>query len=124
MSKAAVKGLVGPLAGELSEYNIRVNSISPGAIKSPMTAALQVEYPHLYHMFSNAAPAGRCGVPEDLTPIVTYLLGDAASFTTGADIPITGGLHAGIRPSWMHRAMPKDWARVLRQGVIELHQTY
>ena len=108
MSKSAVKGLVGPLAVELSEYNIRVNSISPGVIKSPMTAALQVEYPHLFQMFNNAAPVGRMGVPEDLTPMITYLLSDAASFTTGADIPISGGIHAGIKPSWMHRAMPRE----------------
>lgn len=107
MSKAAVKGLVGPLAVELSEYNIRVNSISPGAIESPMTAAIQTEYPQLFQMFNNAAPVGRFGKPTDLTPMFTYLLGDAAAFTTGVDFPITGGLHAGIRPSWMHRAMPQ-----------------
>lgn len=108
MSKSAVKGMVGPLAVELSEYSIRINSISPGVIKSPMTAALQDEYPSLFQMFNNAAPVGRMGVPEDLTPMITYLLGDAASFTTGADFPITGGLHAGIRPSWMNRAMPNE----------------
>jgi NAD(P)-dependent dehydrogenase (short-subunit alcohol dehydrogenase family) len=103
-----VKGLVGPLSVELSEYYIRVYSISPGVFKSSMTAALQVEYPHLFQMFNNAAPVSRMGVPEDLTPMITYLLSDAAAFTTGADVPNSGGIHAGIRPSWMHHAMPQD----------------
>lgn len=106
MSKGAVKALAGPLAVELGESNIRVNTISPGVILSPMTNALKTQYPHLLQMFENAAPAGRIGVPGDLTPAVMYLLSDAAAFTTGADIPITGGLHAGVRPSWMSRAMP------------------
>ncbi|KAK3715522.1 hypothetical protein LTR37_007010 [Vermiconidia calcicola] len=107
MSKAAVKGLVGPLAVELSESGIRVNSISPGVIQSPMTKALKTDFPKLQQMFENAAPAGRIGVPEDLTPAIMYLLSDAASFTTGADLLISGGFHAGVRPSWMHRAMPQ-----------------
>ena len=48
MSKAAVKGVVGPLAVELAEKKIRVNSISPGVILSPMTNALKTQYPKLY----------------------------------------------------------------------------
>jgi sorbose reductase len=107
MSKAAVKGLVGPLAVELSESNIRVNSISPGVILSPMTNALKTELPKLAQMFENAAPVGRIGVPQDLTPAVIYLLSDAASFTTGLDMIVGGGFHAGVRPSWIARAMPQ-----------------
>lgn len=106
MSKAAVKGLVGPLAVELAESKIRVNSISPGVILSPMTNALKTEYPHLLGMFENAAPLKRIGVPQDLTPIVAYLLSDASSFTTGADFVVTGGLHAGMSPSYLKQAMP------------------
>lgn len=105
MSKAAVKGLVGPLAVELAESGIRVNSISPGVILSPMTNALKIDYPHLLNMFENAAPLKRIGVPEDLTPIVTYLLSDASSFTTGADHLVTGGMHAGLSPSWISQSI-------------------
>lgn len=46
-SKAGVKGMVGPLAVELAPSKIRVNSISPGVILSPMTDALKTQYPHL-----------------------------------------------------------------------------
>ncbi|KAK3670800.1 hypothetical protein LTR78_009244 [Recurvomyces mirabilis] len=101
MSKAAVKGLVGPLAVEVGHSGIRVNSVSPGVIMSPMTEGMKVEYPHLLSMFENAAPLKRIGVPEDLTPLITYLLSDASSFTTGADILVSGGIHAGISPSWL-----------------------
>lgn len=64
MSKAAVKGLAGPLAVEIAPHKIRVNTISPGVILSPMTNALKTDYPELLHMFENAAPAQRIGVPE------------------------------------------------------------
>jgi len=101
MSKAAVKGLVGPLAVELAEAQIRVNSISPGVIMSPMTDALKTQYPHLLRMFQSAAPLKRIGIPSDVTPLVAYLLSDASSYTTGSDFPVTGGMHVGISPSYI-----------------------
>lgn len=104
MSKAAVKGLVGPLAAELGEVGVRVNSISPGVIDSPMTQGLGVQYPKLVDMFHHAPPLRRIGRPEDLTPLVAYLLSDASAFTTGADFPVTGGLHAGLSPAWVERS--------------------
>lgn len=112
-SKAAVKGMVGPLATELGKHNIRVNSISPGehcsnrfqpamstkmltlfsgAIKTPMTAALETDNPAILNYFRDAAPVGRLGIPQDLTTMVCFLLSDAGSFTTGADMLITGKL--------------------------------
>jgi len=105
MSKAAVKGLAGPLAVELGEKGIRVNSISPGVISSPMTEALRETHPVLVDMFDHASPVGRIGQPSDLTPAVAWLLSDASEFTTGSDIVITGGMHAGVRPSWLSRAV-------------------
>jgi len=105
MSKAGVKGLVGPLAVELGEQNIRVNSVSPGVIMSPMTDAMKTSQPKLLNMFKNAAPMGRIGIPQDLTPQIIYLLSDAASFTTGADFIISGGIHAGVAPTQMSKAL-------------------
>ncbi|CAG8945891.1 unnamed protein product [Penicillium salamii] len=94
-SKAAIKGLMGPLAGELGQYGIRVNCISPGAIQTPLLARLQGEKRAILDWYRDRAPLQRLGVPEDLTPMVCYLLSDAAAFTTGADMLVTGGLHAG-----------------------------
>ena len=103
MSKAAVKGLVGPLAVELGEVGIRVNSISPGVIDSQMTRDNATMFPRLTNMYHNAPPVRRIGQPSDLTPLVCYLLSDASTFTTGSDFLVTGGLHAGLSPRWIDR---------------------
>lgn len=104
MSKAAVKGLVGPLAVELGESGIRVNSISPGVIDSQMTRDNATMFPRLTDMYHNAPPVRRIGQPSDLTPLVCYLLSDASTFTTGSDFLVTGGLHAGLSPKWLDRS--------------------
>lgn len=104
MSKAAVKGLVGPLAVELGEAGIRVNSISPGVIDSKMTRDNATMFPRLTDMYHNAPPVRRIGQPSDLTPLVVYLLSDASTFTTGSDFLIDGGLHAGLSPRWIDRS--------------------
>jgi NAD(P)-dependent dehydrogenase (short-subunit alcohol dehydrogenase family) len=103
MSKAAVKGLVGPLAVELGDVGIRVNSISPGVIDSQMTRDNATMFPRLTDMYHNAPPVRRIGQPSDLTPLVCYLLSDASTFTTGSDFLVTGGLHAGLSPRWVDR---------------------
>lgn len=103
MSKAAVKGLVGPLAVELGHTGVRVNSISPGVIDTPMTQGLRTTYPKLVDMFHKAPPVKRIGQPSDLTPLIAYLLSDASTFTTGSDFVVTGGLHAGLSPEWLQR---------------------
>lgn len=56
-------------------------------------------------MFNEAAPVARIGIPQDLTPQVVLLLSDASSFTTGTDVLISGGLHAGVHPEQMSKAM-------------------
>lgn len=83
------------LAVELAPHNIRVNSISPGYINSDMTQKLRVQYPHLVEIMHKVPPMKRIGQPEDLTGAAVYLLSDASGYTTGTDILITGGLHAG-----------------------------
>ena len=103
MSKAAVKGLVGPLAVELGDVGIRVNSISPGVIDSQMTRDNATKFPRLTDMYHNAPPVRRIGQPSYLTPLVCYLLSDASTFTTGSDFLVTGGLHAGLSPRWVDR---------------------
>lgn len=59
--------------------------------------------------FAKAAPVGRLGLPADLTPMVCYLLSDAGSFNTGADMVVTGGIHAGRTVGYGdHLAMSKQ----------------
>lgn len=57
---------------------------------TPMTAALEESNPSILNFFRDAAPVGRLGIPQDLSPMVCYLLSDAASFTTGTDMLISG----------------------------------
>ncbi|KAF2009747.1 NAD(P)-binding protein [Aaosphaeria arxii CBS 175.79] len=94
-TKGAVRIMTKQLAVELAPLNIRVNSISPGFIRTDMTELCAVQQPELYSVFNSAPPIGRIGETTDITGAVNYLLSDAAAYTTGIDIPITGGLIAG-----------------------------
>lgn len=94
-SKGAVRILSRHLAVELAQHNIRVNTISPGYIKTDMTKSLGETYPELLSVFESASPMKRMGLPRDLKGAVAYLLSDAAAYTTGADIRVDGALAAG-----------------------------
>jgi sorbose reductase len=94
-SKGAVKLLGKTLAVEMAPFRIRVNTLSPGFIATDMTGDMAIKNPKLLEIFTNTPPLGRMGEREDLTAAVVYLLSSAAAYTTGADIPVTGGLHAG-----------------------------
>jgi len=94
-SKGAVKTLTTALSVELAPHGIRTNCISPGYIESDMTRKLRTEQPHLVEIMQNAPPMKRIGNRNDLTGAMVYLLSDASSYTTGIDMMITGGLHAG-----------------------------
>ncbi|KAF4990292.1 hypothetical protein FDECE_14435 [Fusarium decemcellulare] len=94
-TKGAVKTLSESLAVELAPHKIRVNTISPGFIDTEMTQEVRKANPSMAEVFEKRPPLQRMGRRDDLTGAVVYLLGDAASYTTGADIAITGGLHVG-----------------------------
>jgi sorbose reductase len=94
-SKGAVRILGKTLAVELAPKGIRVNSVSPGYIESDMTKMLKQQWPHLVEIMQNAPPMKRIGNRNDLTGAFIYLLSDASLYTTGTDIQVTGGLHAG-----------------------------
>lgn len=94
-TKGAVRMLSKALSVELAPHGIRTNSISPGYIESSMTRELRKQSPHLVDIMQNAPPMKRIGNRNDLTGAIVYLLSDASSYTTGTDIQITGGLHAG-----------------------------
>jgi sorbose reductase len=94
-TKGAVRIMMTQLAVELAPLNIRVNSVSPGFIRTDMTQLCADQQPELYSVFQSAPPMARIGETGDITGAVNYLLSEAAAYTTGADIPITGGLHGG-----------------------------
>ncbi|GAA4012864.1 glucose 1-dehydrogenase [Streptomyces plumbiresistens] len=91
-SKWGLRGLAKTAAVELGRYGIRVNSVHPGVIRSPLTAGLDEA------MFEVYAVA-RIGEPADIGDAVVFLASDEASFVTGADLPVDGGFVLGPVPS-------------------------
>jgi 3alpha(or 20beta)-hydroxysteroid dehydrogenase len=83
-SKWAVRGLAKSAAIELGKFKIRVNSVHPGFIRTPMTKYFPDDLV--------TAPLGRPGQPEEVSPFVVFLASDESSFATGAEFVIDGGL--------------------------------
>lgn len=90
-SKAAVRGLVKPLAVELAPHGIRVNSLSPGYTMTDMMRGLQQQQPDLVDGFARESMFGRIGQPEDLAGPMLMLCSRAGSWITGQDILVDGG---------------------------------
>jgi NAD(P)-dependent dehydrogenase (short-subunit alcohol dehydrogenase family) len=91
-AKGAMAAMVRSLACEVGKYNIRVNSIAPGYIKTGMEVDTPKEIVAAIDAhFSARAPIGRPGYPEDFEAIAAYLASDSSSFMTGETIVIDGG---------------------------------
>ncbi len=89
-SKGAVLQLTRALALEWAPHRITVNAILPGPFATEMNRAL-LEDPEAYARFVAQIPLGRWGHLEEIRGVVVFLASDAASFITGAGIPIDGG---------------------------------
>ncbi|KAH6853545.1 hypothetical protein B0I37DRAFT_9376 [Chaetomium sp. MPI-CAGE-AT-0009] len=90
-SKAAVLQLARNLAAEWGEHGIRVNTISPGYIVTAMTASLFDAVPERRTAWPDANMLKRLSYPEEYRGAAVFLLSDASSFMTGADLRIDGG---------------------------------
>jgi sorbose reductase len=87
-SKAGLLHLSRSLAVEWANKGIRVNCISPGYIMTEMTA--KIADPDMVKQWLNLTPMGRLGREDELAGAVIYLLGDASTFTSGAEIIMDG----------------------------------
>lgn len=92
-SKAAVIHLTKSLATEWAQYNIRVNSISPGYMEGPLAAPLMKD-PNYGPVWMDCIPMHRPGKPEELCPVAVLLASEASSYMTGANVVIDGGYTA------------------------------
>lgn len=90
-AKAGVLNLTKTLAVEYAKENIRVNSVSPGYIDTPLLSQLDENMKN--HLIS-LHPLGRLGRPEEIAKAVVFLASDDASFVTGTDLLVDGGYTA------------------------------
>jgi 3alpha(or 20beta)-hydroxysteroid dehydrogenase len=94
-SKFAVRGLAKVAALELARDNVRVNSVHPGAIDTFMISPDAFGGRDPRPRLAESVPAGRVGTPEDVAELICWLSSDAASYCTGAEFVIDGGMTAG-----------------------------
>jgi NAD(P)-dependent dehydrogenase (short-subunit alcohol dehydrogenase family) len=94
-TKHGIVGLTKVAALEYAARNIRVNAIAPGPI---LTEQLERAGEAAQHYAAQAMPMRRIGRPEEIAAAVLWLCSDAASYITGATIPIDGGKLAGMAP--------------------------
>jgi len=90
-AKAGVTNLVETLAIEEARNHIRVNSIRPGMILTPMNERAVVDLAYRHQLEANI-PIGRAGRPEEVAAMARWLASDEASYVTGASFTVDGGL--------------------------------
>ena len=87
-AKFGVRGLTKSVAVELAAAGVRVNSIHPGLIETPMTTGIDATRLQI--------PLGRAAKPEEVSNLVLYLASDESSYSTGSEFVIDGGLTSHI----------------------------
>jgi len=97
-AKGAVMSMSRQMAVEFGPHNVRVNSISPGTINTPMNVKVVADLgDNVARAWVKMHPIGRIGKPEEVAEAAVYLASDAAAFTTGIDLRVDGGLTAAPR---------------------------
>ncbi len=87
-AKFGVRGLTKAVALDLGRHNIRVNSVHPGVISTPLIDGMQIPMRHV--------ALNRIGAPDEASNLVLYLASDESSFSTGAEFVVDGGETTGL----------------------------
>jgi NAD(P)-dependent dehydrogenase (short-subunit alcohol dehydrogenase family) len=99
-SKAGILGIMHTAANELGPYQIRVNAVCPGLIRTRMTAETFYGKPDLIKDYFRQIPLGRGAEPEEVANAIAFLASDLASFITGAALLVDGGQMAAKFGTW------------------------
>ena len=91
-AKGGIIAFTKALAKEVARYGINVNCISPGVIGSPRVQGLNKD---MIQQWQEGIPLGRLGKPEEVASVVLFLSSDEASYVTGENITVAGGLPLG-----------------------------
>ncbi len=95
-AKGAVVQLTRAMALDHAAEGIRVNCVCPGSVNTPMIAAAWEQHgPGAEELWSEKHPLGRIAEAEEVAEAIYWLASDAASFVTGAALPVDGGITAG-----------------------------
>ena len=98
-SKAGIVGLTRNLASEYGRFNIRVNSICPGLIDTPLVKDL-IRNPERMKVFKRDIALQRSGTPEEVAKVALFLASDESSYITGTSIVVDGGWTIHGRHYW------------------------
>ena len=90
-SKGGVKLMMESMAQELAPQRIRINSVAPGAIRTPINTVAW-DTPEAYDKLMTLVPYGRIGEPEDIAQTVAWLVSDHADYIVGTTIFVDGGM--------------------------------
>ena len=94
-TKAAVRSLSATLAADLAGQGIRVNTVTPGHIVTEMFEAV-TGHEQVREYFRSMVPIGRLGQPEEIADAVVFLLSPRASYITGQELVVDGGMASAI----------------------------
>ena len=89
-SKGGILSLTSAMALDLAPYNIQVNAVAPGFIYTGMTSA-NFDQPEIREQSEGMIPAGRIGMPGDISSVVMFLLSEMSDYITGTTIFADGG---------------------------------
>lgn len=93
-AKSGIIGLTRNMAIDEARHGIRINSVSPGYIRTPLLHAYFANFPEVEAKVIDVQPMKRMGEPYEVAKVVSFLLSDDASSVNGADLMVDGGLHA------------------------------